>query len=396
MDVMFEEEARATGRFPSFLPPAPNVNVPAPRALPAAPYDEYDEHESPEMEAKGFTSLEEMKKEYDKKNKSRDLVSAKLGERMLSGWIMLNKACENDQCASTPLMCKSSDKARMECVSCGTVWTEDKHGNLRSTTATAPATAACAAQPKAAPGPGSRPTLAPSASTSTSTAASEAHYTRLNLSEAPILNLFQRSDPNAPSELLAAKMLKGWALLEQCCQKDGCAGIPLVRDKSGVVQCVVCNQSKEAPAARAMSSTGTAAAVAAAKPVAADLDESDEDEEDFEAADDNMAFSEYAAKRLATLKSKQASVLQQRVVPVETAKAVRSTSTKAVSPSHLNIHSSADSEHSLQFVSSVLKSQLRNAAARLEGAGAEAVGQASALADLITKLAVALKAVEGI
>jgi hypothetical protein len=34
-------------------------------------------------------SYEEMKKEYDRKNKSRNIISDKLGERMLAGWTLL-------------------------------------------------------------------------------------------------------------------------------------------------------------------------------------------------------------------------------------------------------------------------------------------------------------------
>jgi len=401
MDVMFEQDARESGRFPD-LPLNVNVQIPTPRAIPTAQYKEYDEYESPEMEVKGFTSLEEMKKEYDKKNKARDAISAKLGERMLSGWIMLNRVCENDQCSSTPLMCKSSDKAHMECVACGTVWTEDESGDLVSTAA------AFAAQPKAAPAPVSLRT--PASSADSASTALDSHFSRLNQSDAPILNLFQRSDPNAPSELLAAKMLKGWALLEQCCQKDGCVGIPLMRDKAGVVQCVVCGNNKaQADSTATRSTSSSAAAKPAAAPVSSavrfstDLDESDDDEEDFDDADDNMAFSGYASRRLATLKSAssassaQGSALppppsQAQLSPAESAKAPYTT--KIASQSNLNVNNNQETEHSLQFVSSVLKSQMRHAATGLENAGG--VRQASALAELITKLAVALKAVEGI
>mgnify|MGYP006121960645 FL=1 len=78
-----------------------------------------DEYES---EAKEYTSLEEMKKEYDLNNKRRDEISGKLGERMLKGWTLLNASCDNESCNGTPLVGKISDSSISECVCCETVY----------------------------------------------------------------------------------------------------------------------------------------------------------------------------------------------------------------------------------------------------------------------------------
>ena len=44
---------------------------------------------------------------------------------------------------------------------------------------------------------------------------------------------------NDPSELIAAKLLLGWALLDKMCPHGNCVAAPMMADKQGVVQCVV-------------------------------------------------------------------------------------------------------------------------------------------------------------
>ena len=205
MDVMFEQEARESGRFTGLPPPpqvAATVRVPAP-----APEEEEEEEYELAEEPQGFSSLEDMKREYDKTNKVREAISAKLGERMLSGGIMLSRVCENPACASTPLMCKASDRTLMECVACSTSWVESCSGALVASKVAANA-ATAAAQPKAKPAilaqvpvlpPAPAPAPAPAssiASPSAAQAAQDAQFSRLCQSDAPVLNLFQRSDPN--------------------------------------------------------------------------------------------------------------------------------------------------------------------------------------------------------
>ena len=220
-----------------------------------------------------------------------------------------------------------------------------------------------------------------------------------------------------PSELLSVKMLQGWALLEQCCQKESCAGVPLVRDKEGVVQCVVCGIDGKgrdsSPTHRSNAPKPAAAASTAVR--FADLDDEDDDDEDedFDAADDNVAFSDYAAKRITALAG---SAVGEAPAASASANANANASagykSSSSSSSHININSTAVppvsvlNTHSnnnvleapsplpLPFVSNVLKSQMRNAAEGLQTASG--VRHATALAELITKLAVALKAVDGL
>jgi uncharacterized Zn finger protein (UPF0148 family) len=67
--------------------------------------------------SQNFESLEEAKKEYDRNNKKKDSVSAKLGDRMLSGWALLGSVCPKASCSGTPLMRKGATRP-MVCVSC--------------------------------------------------------------------------------------------------------------------------------------------------------------------------------------------------------------------------------------------------------------------------------------
>lgn len=57
-----------------------------------------------------------------------------------------------------------------------------------------------------------------------------------DLSSAPVL---PKEGPyeNDPSEALAAKLLMGWAMLDETCTLEGCSGsVPLMRDKKGQVE----------------------------------------------------------------------------------------------------------------------------------------------------------------
>jgi uncharacterized Zn finger protein (UPF0148 family) len=62
-----------------------------------------------------FQSLEEAKKEYDRKNrKQQDTVSGLIGQYMLKGWTLLGAQCP--KCEATPLM--RQGKGPRYCVSC--------------------------------------------------------------------------------------------------------------------------------------------------------------------------------------------------------------------------------------------------------------------------------------
>ena len=56
-----------------------------------------------------------------------------------------------------------------------------------------------------------------------------------DLSSAPILPKAGQ-DAKDSSEALAAKLMMGWAMLDETCSLEGCSGdVPLMRDKKGLV-----------------------------------------------------------------------------------------------------------------------------------------------------------------
>ena len=60
----------------------------------------------------------------------------------------------------------------------------------------------------------------------------------MDLSAAPMLPR-EDVDDNDPSEALAAKLLQGWAMLDEVCSYEDCSGnVPLMRDKRGQVDCI--------------------------------------------------------------------------------------------------------------------------------------------------------------
>lgn len=64
------------------------------------------------------SSLEEMKKEYDLKNKAREGVSQLIGDKLLRGWTLTEWSCEKAACRGCPLMRAPGDDALL-CLSCG-------------------------------------------------------------------------------------------------------------------------------------------------------------------------------------------------------------------------------------------------------------------------------------
>ena len=77
-------------------------------------------------------SYEEMKKEYDARNKYRDLASAKMGELMLAGWTLLGVTCPTATCGGMPLM--SLQGGPMKCVLCEKNYEFDSNQDLKLTT----------------------------------------------------------------------------------------------------------------------------------------------------------------------------------------------------------------------------------------------------------------------
>lgn len=78
-------------------------------------------------------SYEELRREYNEISRARDLVSAKLGQRMLEGYTLSSKYCTTEGCVGIPLMTKENDWI---CVNCDQRFTlnQDQEivGNIRT------------------------------------------------------------------------------------------------------------------------------------------------------------------------------------------------------------------------------------------------------------------------
>lgn len=151
-------------------------------------------------------SFEELKKEYDLKNKNMQQVSNKLGERMLSGWTMLGIVCPSSSCRGTPLV--SHEGKRMHCVCCERDFETYEDGELYEYVEN---------QEKKAIDRLEVPLLADPA----------------NEEYSGSLNLVDSFHIDQASEKIGKYLLQGWAMLSECCENKGCDGnVPLLRDKN--------------------------------------------------------------------------------------------------------------------------------------------------------------------
>lgn len=179
--------------------------VPQNSAIPEV--DEVDDEELDNFEADLPSSLEDLRKEYDSRNKSKaSSTSALLGEKMLQGWTMLSENCPVTECRGTPLMRLGKAPAAMLCVACSRNYTLNANGDL----------------------------VAEGSNTKVSSKIQDTvlQQTGFSLDDAPILNLNSFSNKNDSSQKISQKLMKGWALLDKCCMLPDCSGnIPLLRDK---------------------------------------------------------------------------------------------------------------------------------------------------------------------
>jgi uncharacterized Zn finger protein (UPF0148 family) len=161
-------------------------------------------------------SYEEMRREYELKNARLSAVSSKMGAKMLEGWTLLSESCPRSQCRGTPLMRAGQSAPTMLCVCCDQECVfDDNHCvvALQSVEEAAGETAESQREP---------PSAAPA----------DVDF----LSTAPFL-FKHATDANDTSTKIGSKLLKGWALLDQCCTLPGCTGnVPLMRDRDGQVR----------------------------------------------------------------------------------------------------------------------------------------------------------------
>jgi uncharacterized Zn finger protein (UPF0148 family) len=159
------------------------------------------------------TSLEEMKKEYDARNKKTVDISAKLGEKMLAGWVLLGDVCTNVGCRSTPLM-KGKSSPDMLCVSCDN-WYVFRDGRLERRDL--------------------QETVGPAVTGRDITSRESVHSTTFDVSSAPFLKPQEKDDTTDASEKISRKLLLGWTMLDRVCEGACRGGVPLMKDRDGKV-----------------------------------------------------------------------------------------------------------------------------------------------------------------
>lgn len=253
--------------------------------------------------AMGFESLEEMKAEYDRKQKARESVSSKLGDRMLSGWTLLGTTCEKEACKGTPLMSQASEPKKLLCVCCDEIFVESNSGELVSQsaskptgamhtttiTATKPVTVSPDTKPQSKNLYGYADTLPESKQANAKEKEAKPPTpmgARYNLDDAPILNFGRQKEEDDPSSKIGTKLLAGWALLDSVCDKDSCsakAAVPLVRDKQGREMCVVCGYVDEEEATTMIKKLPTKVTTAHKSSRNDSYDDIDDDEEEEDA-----------------------------------------------------------------------------------------------------------------
>ena len=185
--------------------------------------DSYDKcsdiiDDSPPLSTPASTSptktYEEMRKEYEAKNKTLNDISSKLGQRMLQGWTMLGTSCPKPDCRGTPLM-SLNGQSLMECVSC------DEGYNILDGEPVALSafkqSEATSVQPRSGRLSVSSQTVLTTPPPLTSTRTSKQYIDII-------------------SEKIGHKLLQGWCILSEVCESVSCHGsVPLMKDTKGRV-----------------------------------------------------------------------------------------------------------------------------------------------------------------
>jgi uncharacterized Zn finger protein (UPF0148 family) len=209
-----EKPASATAAAP---PPPPTSQALSPSPL-----------SSPKQSGQ-FQSLEEVKKSYDKLQVRQQLVSSRIGEKLLAGWTLLASEC--DVCGS-PLM---SQKGVKYCVCCETNKDDKKAVGPSAQILAAPVAAAGAvsslkAESKTEAISASAQLLENIPLLSEDEATGEEDFLE-TLSAGNGFDSLEEA-----SQLISEKMVLGWSLLQDVCE-GACEGnVPLLKDpKKGQV-----------------------------------------------------------------------------------------------------------------------------------------------------------------
>jgi uncharacterized Zn finger protein (UPF0148 family) len=179
---------------------------------------------SEEKEPK-FQSLEEEKKKYDQQRQSnQQIVSSRIGEKLLSGWTLLAKEC---QTCGTPLMSLNNTKYCVSCERNPEELVEKKSSEIAEQKITAP--------------------LEPKINVELTASAQL-------LADIPMLpeendeedNLFGTIDRTSldlieeASQLIGEKLLLGWTLLDDVCEGACDGNVPLMRNPRKQQQVCLC------------------------------------------------------------------------------------------------------------------------------------------------------------
>ena len=243
-------------------------------------------------------SYEEMRREYDANNKARDAVSSKLGTYMLQGWAMLGTLCPVDKCRGTPLMKKKGEEM-MLCVSCDRKYkfAADKSlvitnrvtfdDEARDVDVGEPLIKIKVERPSSAPveEPEARPVQ--TAATAIPDLRPHSQATKTKVKD--------------PSAMLSEKLLQGWAMLKHTCQSTECHGqVPVMRDRKGTVQCVVCGAGALAPTTSTVAAQAAVSVSVPSKTATQNtptMGNSDDCDIGDDMSDDADVFAEYGARR---------------------------------------------------------------------------------------------------
>lgn len=317
------------------------------------------------------TSFEELKKEYDIKNKRKNAVSEKLGEKMVSGWTMLANSCPKAECNGTPLM--SCGGGPMVCVCCDSEYSVSSFGDLvQSNSASCVASADASSQGKS--------TAVVREDRTPSDEESISDFGGFDFdSEVPVLALSSfAADADDASQKISQRLLQGWALLDEVCSSATCRGsTPLMRDRDGHKCCVECGHTADSNgAARLASAPSVKAAAPARVPVAAAraADSGGGGDEDGDDSDDNVE--EFFADWRSRIREGSSKAAVKR----------------SASPGGEDRHPAGASRSAVPRALAVLHKRLSAATDSLDGC--ESVEQSTKLAGLIAQLCAAIRSAQ--
>lgn len=317
-----------------------------------------------------FVSLEDAKKEYDRKNrKKQDEVSSRIGERMLQGWRLLGTQCAT--CETTPLM--SHDNGPRFCVLCNRY--VDKTAGKNDEKLDSEISH-------------SEPTSQPKHSLVSKFDMDQIPTLDPDTGDIAIVSKVQHCDDNSTndatelpeldslekwSQAISTKLLQGFLLLDEVClrKESGCNGdLPLLQDTMGEKYCVRCGFHNKPFNPKKV------------EPKAVVCDDEDDDEDD-DLLNDEIAFKIQTATQNAFLKGQNSGLSN-----------ATSTPSNAIMHSSPEICANASSTSLKNDVLDHIDKKLRSTSSRLGSQICDA--EAIECANLISALATARKLVQDI